>query len=110
MVVSHSRLVCFWPEADNGFTKHRDYFEIRVVCERFCNSSIFFLCAFQIPKGAKRYPSAAQLIIHVTAAHSGNVTNVLTPKGANIPTSQIADATKALRPNDWETCVQYSRR
>ncbi|MGB7670272.1 MAG: hypothetical protein WBM31_04225, partial [Pseudolabrys sp.] len=85
------------------------YFEVRGASSRFCISSIFFLCAFHIPKGAKRYPRPAQPIIHVTAAHWGKLIIVFRPNGANIPTNQI-DAINALRPNDREACLQYSRR
>jgi hypothetical protein len=47
----------------------RGYFASRDSCVRPCSSAIFFRCVFHIPKGAKRYPTPAQPIIHVTAAH-----------------------------------------
>ena len=47
----------------------RSYLVLRDSCARPCSSTIFFRCVFHKPKGAKRYPTAAQPIIHVTAAH-----------------------------------------
>jgi len=73
------------------------------------SSVIVFRCVFHSPKGAKTYPTAAQLIIHVTAAHWGTSTIVFRPSGMNIPANQ-RHAMNALRPNDCDACPQYSRR